>query len=454
MNLNFQQWPWLAGSAALFTMLAATWRQCIGILKRIGDIAICRVVVKDQAAHAVMSLIWDRARRSPFSLRVFGGLNTYVHPVRRVEAIAYENISSDPMLLWIGGRPVVIARPRNGEHEQNIGRSDLDAVVKIWFIRSTFNIDDLVTEAMEHFNKLHRASTGNDRRIKRRFHVNRVGRLDYGQDLESRKSPTPVSAVEGDNILEQWIKTKNVRLLHWNPDDIGIRSEHESAFHGYAFPNSVMEIRREVQTWIENEKWFRSKSVPWRRGWLLHGPPGSGKSTLVRAIAMEFDLPVFALDLNSLDNQSISDAWQKIQQNAPAIALIEDIDAVFHGRENVSAKNTTRDSLTFDCLLNTISGVGNSDGVLLVVTTNHVEHLDDALGVPRNGGSTRPGRIDRVIHLGLMGEPERRLIAHHILSDFNWLIEPTISNGEGDTPAQFQDRCAKIALQKFWEQKA
>lgn len=73
MNQIIQQWPWLAGSAALFTVVAATWRQCIGILKRLSDLCICRVIVKDDAARAVMSFVWESGRRSPFGLRLFGG---------------------------------------------------------------------------------------------------------------------------------------------------------------------------------------------------------------------------------------------------------------------------------------------------------------------------------------------------------------------------------------------
>jgi len=107
--------------------------------------------------------------------------------------------------------------------------------------------------------------------------------------------------------------------------------------------------------------------------------------------------------------------------------------------------------LTFDCLLNCISGVKQADGVFLVVTTNHVDKLDPALGIPdATGKSTRPGRIDKAIHLGLMAEPQRLQLAKHILSDYPELIAKTVEEGEGETAAQFQSRCAQLALSKFW----
>lgn len=170
-------------------------------------------------------------------------------------------------------------------------------------------------------------------------------------------------------------------------------------------------------------------------------------------MAMHFDLPVFTFDLSTHDNSSFALAWQQVSGSAPCIALIEDIDAVFEGRTNVAATNKNRDNLTFDCVLNCISGVGNSEGVFLVVTTNHPETLDPALGVVKNGQSSRPGRIDRVIELGFMQETERARLAAHILSDFPEAQTLLVERSDAMTPAQFQDLCAQEALSLFWERQ-
>ena len=123
-----------------------------------------------------------------------------------------------------------------------------------------------------------------------------------------------------------------------------------------------------------------------------------------------------------------------------------------HGREYVGASSANSTHLTFDCLLNCISGIKQSDGVILIITTNHIEHIDPALGIPNEHGiSSRPGRIDKVIHLGLMEKEQRLQLANHILSDFPELVDNIVSEGEGETAAQFQHRCAGIALAKFWE---
>jgi SpoVK/Ycf46/Vps4 family AAA+-type ATPase len=128
------------------------------------------------------------------------------------------------------------------------------------------------------------------------------------------------------------------------------------------------------------------------------------------------------------------------------------------GRENILGENGG--GLSFDCLLNSISGVQNSDGVFLIVTTNHVEDLDPALGKPRtdkkvNGSfiSTRPGRIDRAFELPVLDEVCRRKIAQRILKDYPEYIEQTVKDCAGDSGAQFQEKCAQIALKNFWDRK-
>lgn len=102
----------------------------------------------------------------------------------------------------------------------------------------------------------------------------------------------------------------------------------------------------------------------------------------------------------------------------------------------------------------------NSDGVVLMITTNKVEDLDEALGRPRtdkhiNGTciSTRPGRIDRVLELPLLDEKCRIKIAERILCDFPKFIDKVVKDGDGDTGAQFQERCSQIALREYWENK-
>ena len=93
-----------------------------------------------------------------------------------------------------------------------------------------------------------------------------------------------------------------------------------------------------------------------------------------------------------------------------------------------------------------------SDGLFLVVTTNRVDALDPALGVPdAEGRSTRPGRIDRVVELKPLSEDCRRKVAARILRDCPDEVEPAVAAGAGESGAQFVERCRQTALLRHWE---
>lgn len=142
--------------------------------------------------------------------------------------------------------------------------------------------------------------------------------------------------------------------------------------------------------------WYGQRGVPWRRGYLFHGPPGTGKSSLIRALASELELDIATLDIG---RASLSDdALREAMMSAPKRCLIaiEDVDAVFSQRE----AGDPRGGISFSGLLNAIDGVGAQEGRALVMTTNHIERLDPAL--------IRPGRADVHVELPRISAPAAR----------------------------------------------
>lgn len=151
-------------------------------------------------------------------------------------------------------------------------------------------------------------------------------------------------------------------------------------------PNDMMnEIIEDVKDFLSpNTKgWYTEHGLPQRRSYLFYGRPGSGKTSTIRVIAGKFKLNCCFLTMTgkSFDNDDLADALQQLPENP--LLVIEDVDALF----NVNRENTNPGALTFSGLLNALDGLVSVDGVLTVLTTNHIEKLDKAL--------IRGGRVDR-----------------------------------------------------------
>ncbi len=144
----------------------------------------------------------------------------------------------------------------------------------------------------------------------------------------------------------------------------------------------------DMRWFYANEDWYRQRGVPWRRGYLLFGPPGTGKSSVIRALASDLGKDVASISLSGpgLSDEDLRSGLASAPKGA--FLVLEDIDAGFAGREN----GEIRSGVSFSGLLNAIDGVAAQEGRVLVMTTNHPERLDPAL--------IRPGRADLHIELG------------------------------------------------------
>jgi SpoVK/Ycf46/Vps4 family AAA+-type ATPase len=283
-----------------------------------------------------------------------------------------------------------------------------------------------------------------------------------------------------------WYQLGAYRLLAHKPEQLGKAPAAGRALDQLIFPPRVKALIREIELWRKSQQWYRDRGLPWKRGWLLYGPPGTGKTALARAFAEDLNLPITVFNLADLSNRQLGRAWAAMQANVPCIALFEDIDNVFHGRDNVARKGNnvmplmipstngdgrkqgktrSTEPVTFDCLLNCLDGVERADGIFTIITTNEIGKIDPALGQPRtlpDGSvefiSTRPGRVDKAVELGYLEPADKKRLAKRILGDYpaeyGAMLEFIDEYPElAETPAQFQERCGQIALACFWRER-
>nr|XP_023670547.1 mitochondrial chaperone BCS1 [Paramormyrops kingsleyae] len=155
-------------------------------------------------------------------------------------------------------------------------------------------------------------------------------------------------------------------------------------------------IVEDVKEFIDHPKWYIERGIPYRRGYLLYGPPGCGKSSFITALAGELG---YSICLMSLSDRSLSDdRLNHLLSVAPqqSIVLLEDVDAAFVSRELLPTENPLAyqgmGRLTFSGLLNALDGVASSEARIVFMTTNFIDRLDPAL--------IRPGRVDLKQYVG------------------------------------------------------
>lgn len=122
--------------------------------------------------------------------------------------------------------------------------------------------------------------------------------------------------------------------------------------------------------------------IPWRRGYLLYGSPGTGKTSLVTALASELTLNVCSLSLASggLNDDRVNALLSSVPPRS--LILIEDIDSFFRQRDQA----TSQMKLSFSGFINALDGVASHEGSVIFMTTNYPELIDDAV--------IRSGRVD------------------------------------------------------------
>jgi hypothetical protein len=473
-------WNFVAGGAIL-GLIASMWDKIKTVAWRVCNLFVQRIEVPTHAAHeAVTAYLIARYRRSRNYDRMYGASWEFQRD-GRYALVPYEQFGNRTLILWNGWFPFLYS---NQQEKKTSGKGDQQNsnATKIYstltFVRGTLDVETILREACTVRNQISWAAEDADKESKTRFVIHHVPkRTDGDDDTDS-----------GSNGLA-WYQQGTYRLLAHTPEQLGKRPITAGrALDNLIFPQRVKDLIKEIELWRKSREWYRGKFIPWKRGWLLYGPPGTGKTALARAFAEDMNMPIYVYNLAEMGNHELIKTWAEMQMNVPCIALIEDIDNVFHGRENVSRKNAgfsmmlpplSKDDdddekgrgrgfgppLTFDCLLNCLDGVERSDGIFTIITTNDIAKIDPALGQPRklpDGTvefiSTRPGRIDKAVELGFMEAADKKKMATRILGAYEQQHLEMVGFIDRfpdlqETPAQFQERCAQVALKCFWTEQ-
>ena len=154
--------------------------------------------------------------------------------------------------------------------------------------------------------------------------------------------------------------------------------------HVLRFPDSASDhVIREIETFWEQEDSFIAHGIPFKRGILMHGPAGSGKTTSVRVIALEVvKRGGYVLEYSGVSTLiSALRQLRCIQPETPVVVLMEDLDSILDTSQSGQS-----------AILNMLDGVESVHKVVFLATTNYPERLDPRI-------IDRPSRFDRRVEI-------------------------------------------------------
>lgn len=164
----------------------------------------------------------------------------------------------------------------------------------------------------------------------------------------------------------------------------------------------VTTIRETIEYPLENPDVFESMNVDLPTGLMLHGPPGTGKTMLARAVANETNATFIRLSASELVKKYIGegarlvrDVFEMAREHSPSIIFIDEIDAVANKRQ-ADSTGSNEVQRTLMQLFTELDGFEKGDDVFVIGATNRLDMLDDAL--------LRPGRFDLKLNIGYPDE--------------------------------------------------
>jgi transitional endoplasmic reticulum ATPase len=170
--------------------------------------------------------------------------------------------------------------------------------------------------------------------------------------------------------------------------------------------DTIRQLREMVELPLRYPELFTRLGVDPPRGVLLHGPPGTGKTRLARAVANESEAAFFVINgpeiMGSAYGESekkLREVFDKATKAAPSILFIDEIDSIAPARDKVQGEAEKR---LVAQLLTLMDGLEPRTNLVVIAATNRPEAIDEAL--------RRPGRFDREIVVGVPDESGRREI--------------------------------------------
>lgn len=166
---------------------------------------------------------------------------------------------------------------------------------------------------------------------------------------------------------------------HWD-----LISKNKKRSIDTVFIKNKDEIIKDIDDFLSSEEDYQTFGHPYKRNYLFFGPPGNGKTSLISAIASQYNLDIY---LMSFSVNITDEIFKKLISSLPinGLLVIEDIDGLFDEKEKKQVSIST--------VLNIMDGLAKKNRLMTIMTTNHYDRLSDAF--------KRAGRIDMCVEFDI-----------------------------------------------------
>ena len=356
-------------------------------------------------------------------LRINAELLKFASKILETPAICYEG----PAEKWLG-----LLR-RDQDLSTTMGLEQLAAICPLFPQRGLFYDEVKITITAEWNNTVYYLKNRNVIFVTMfyRFNDDFPSSNYFAHMIFASDEQTVLDLAREFDVHEKSLASKYFHLLvdtskGVSEDIVAFEKNHDNLI----ITNLMQELSKQIQTFFTNRgEFYKRYKIPHRRGILLYGKPGNGKTSFIHYLAQQNKVPVVSWQVGEYtSSETIKATMEIVNKKTPAILIIEDLDAIpKHCRS---------------AFLNALDGLGTKDGIFIIGTTNYPDQVDPGL-------KHRAGRFDQTYEFtGPNSEQRYEFLEQRNLQE---LVTPTeftriVASTEGISYANLQEIYVNLML--------
>jgi SpoVK/Ycf46/Vps4 family AAA+-type ATPase len=185
------------------------------------------------------------------------------------------------------------------------------------------------------------------------------------------------------NSFDEWVAQRDRSNLHIRVvDGEDLPYTQDSKWEDLFLPESIKnDLKGLVEGFLSSKDFYHKNNIPWKRGVLLYGKPGNGKTSIIRTIMSMYNFKPVTI-VPEANNEAIREAFSYAEDQSPSLLYFEDLDSLFEKGVDISS------------FLNLMDGISAKNGLLVIATANEVKKLKANI-------TDRPSRFDRKFEIPL-----------------------------------------------------